>query len=149
MTVPAGVAVGGPSTAEVVREPRLVPTERAEPHRVRQHHQTPGPGDPQHLVAQPPRLRHVLGDVRRQADVDAAVGERKCEPGGPHEGAGTRFPGGARAGCRRQRGSGVRLLAVRLDADVVQPAVGERVGEEAGPAADVEQGAPGGCCAVQ
>ena len=33
------------------------------------------PWNPHHLVDQPPRPRHMLSDVRRQADVDAAVGE--------------------------------------------------------------------------
>ena len=56
MAVFAGVPLGGPRPAEVVRQPHLVAAERAEPHRVRQHHQPAGPGHPQHLAAHPPRV---------------------------------------------------------------------------------------------
>ena len=44
-----------------------------------------------------------------------------------------------RARLGRGRGPGVHLGGVGLDADVVQPGVGERGGEVAGSAADVEQ----------
>ena len=60
----------------------------------------------------------MLGDVRGQADVDAVVGERQRHARGADE--------RARACSGRDRFRRVHLGRVRLDADVVQPGVGER-----------------------
>ena len=77
----------------------------------------------------------MLGDVGGQADVDAAIGERQCQPGSPDESAGP--APGLMIGC-------VHLARVGLDTDVMPALSGECRREVSGPAADVEHAASGG-----
>ena len=75
----------------------------------------------------------MLGDIGRQAHVDAVVGERQGQPGSPHEG-----PRPAAADVT----GGVHLSGVGFDADVGPARISERPREVTGAAADVQDGAP-------
>ncbi len=76
----------------------------------------------------------MLGHVRRQAHVDAAVGERQRHPGGADE--------GSRPAAANVLG-GVHLRRVGFDTDVVPARLVERRGEVARSAADVDHGVSG------
>ena len=125
MAVAAGVPARGPGAAEVVPQTHLVSAEGAPPQRVADDHDATRSRHTQHLVGHLPRTGRVLDDVRRHTDVDGPIGERqllaRCPDGSPVFQA-----------------SRVHLGRVRLHRQIRRPAAAERVGEVAGPAADVE-----------
>ena len=129
MPVSAGVSGGRAGSADVVPKTGFVAAERSEPDGVGQDHQAARPGDPQHLVTEPPGLRDVLGHIGREAHVDTAVGERQGQPGGPDEAARPATP---------DLPGGVHFPRVRFDADVAPSRVGERGREIAGAATHVD-----------
>ena len=124
-----------PRPAKIVRETHFVPTERPVPEGVRQDHKPAGLGDAQHFLGECPRLRDVLGHVRREADVDAAGGEGQFHSRPAHD-VPVLDPG---------RGQFPR---VRFDRDVPRSDLGEFVAEVAGPATDVKDRRPGKACGL-
>ena len=114
------VDTGRAFAAQVVPGRGLVAAERPEPDGVAHEDQAAGPGDAQHLVQHPPRVRHVFEDVRGEADVDRAVADRQ-----------------------RQSVAAHRADRPDVDRRVAGAGLLESLGEEARAAADIQHTLPG------
>ena len=138
MAVFAGIARRRARAAEIVAQPHLVPAERAEPHRVGQHGQPAGPGDPQHL---PGRAATAPARARRRWRTGRCPRWRR-RTATPYPRRGRRWPSRRSRGPRASRPGRARRRCSRT------PASSKAVGEVAGAAADVEHGAAGRRLAV-